>query len=151
MLDSEVVKVSKQEVVLKNGKSVHFDKLLLATGSKAKKWSFDDGKPGIYSLRNAEDLEKIQEYTDKNPPKTILIYGQSFIGTELASSCRANFENADIFTVGSQKYLYQNVFGEKVGESISQLAENNKVQNIQSKVKSIHQSGTERHVLLENG
>lgn len=68
LLNSEVVKVDSERVILKDGKTISFDKLLLATGSNSKKWTLDDGTPGIYTLRTVEDLERIQNYTSKYPP-----------------------------------------------------------------------------------
>lgn len=62
-----------------------------------------------------------------------------------------NFDDAEILMVGNQKYIYQNVFGKEVGESITKLAEQHRVKNVQGKIKSVKLDGEQKLVVLESG
>lgn len=79
----EEIKVEEKQLLLKNGRKVSFDKLVIASGSKPNKFGWKgqnaDGVRGMYSK---QDLEYIEERADGI--KTAVIVGGGLIGIEMA-------------------------------------------------------------------
>ena len=64
-----------------------YDKLILATGSKAKRLpGFDTQLKNIFSLKNINDLIRLDDYIKKEPIKIAGIIGSGFIGLESAEA-----------------------------------------------------------------
>ena len=64
-----------------------YDKLILATGSKAKTLpGFDTSLKNIFSLKNLNDLKRMDDYLQKNKVKDATIIGSGFIGLEMADA-----------------------------------------------------------------
>jgi 3-phenylpropionate/trans-cinnamate dioxygenase ferredoxin reductase subunit len=82
----ESIDRSARIVTLSDGRSLAYDKLLLATGAKARRLSVEGAAAAIY-LRNFEDAVALR--ADMNPGRKIAIIGGGFIGLELASSANA--------------------------------------------------------------
>jgi NADPH-dependent 2,4-dienoyl-CoA reductase/sulfur reductase-like enzyme len=81
-------RVSKQ-VLLANGDKVPFDRLLIATGTRARPW-FNPKEAeleGLFTLRTSDDAAKLQAALAAKPGR-VLIIGAGFIGSEMASVCR---------------------------------------------------------------
>ena len=74
---------TNKSVALSTGQNIHFDKLILATGSKSNKfgWPGQDlrGVQGLYSL---QDLENMEQYT--SGISRAVIVGGGLIGIEMA-------------------------------------------------------------------
>jgi len=79
----EKVATDKKSVELKTGKSINYDKLILATGAKPNKFGWPgqdlEGVTGMVSL---QDLEYIEKYTENI--NHAVIVGGGLIGVELA-------------------------------------------------------------------
>jgi NADPH-dependent 2,4-dienoyl-CoA reductase/sulfur reductase-like enzyme len=76
-------------VRLANGDKVPFDRLLIATGTRARPW-FNPKEAeleGLFTLRTADDAAKLQAALAAKPGR-VLIIGAGFIGSEMASVCR---------------------------------------------------------------
>lgn len=81
------IEPEQYQVILKNGESIHYDKLLLATGGAPRRLPILDavGKH-VYTLRNLEDSQALVPVFQAG--KRILLVGGGVIGLELASSAR---------------------------------------------------------------
>jgi NADPH-dependent 2,4-dienoyl-CoA reductase/sulfur reductase-like enzyme len=79
----ENIDVDAKKIYLNNGKSVNYDKLILATGSKPNKfgWRGQDLE-GVRGLYHLQDLEYIETYSP-NIKKAVIV-GGGLIGIELA-------------------------------------------------------------------
>lgn len=79
----EEVDVERKGLILSDGRVIHYDKLLLATGSRSNKFGWPgqdlDGVHGMYSI---QDLEAI-EYSTRNIERAVIV-GGGLIGIELA-------------------------------------------------------------------
>jgi len=78
------IKTNEKTVLLEDGKSLTYDKLVLATGSKPNKfgWKGQDLK-GVQGLYSYQDLQLLEENT-KNGIDRAVIVGGGLIGIELA-------------------------------------------------------------------
>ncbi|MFE1764562.1 NAD(P)/FAD-dependent oxidoreductase [Streptomyces angustmyceticus] len=78
-----------KQVLLADGEKVPFDRLLIATGTRARPWP----KPaeatldGVFTLRTSEDAGRLAERLDAGPGR-VLVIGAGFTGSEIASACR---------------------------------------------------------------
>jgi NADPH-dependent 2,4-dienoyl-CoA reductase/sulfur reductase-like enzyme len=80
---------ANKQVLLANGNKVPFDRLLIATGTRARPW-FNPKEAeleGLFTLRTADDAAKLQAALAAKPGR-VLIIGAGFIGSEMASVCR---------------------------------------------------------------
>ncbi|RZG49043.1 3-phenylpropionate/cinnamic acid dioxygenase ferredoxin--NAD(+) reductase subunit [Acinetobacter wuhouensis] len=84
-----VVKINAEakSIELKNGETIAFDKLLLATGGAARRLpNFDALGKHVYTLRNLEDSQALVPVLQAG--RRIVLIGGGVIGLELASSAR---------------------------------------------------------------
>jgi NAD(P)H-nitrite reductase large subunit len=74
-----------RNVVLDDGRTLGYEKLLLATGGHAWRLPVSGNDlPGVFTLRTIEDADAIREAA--NQGKRALVVGGSFIGSEVAAS-----------------------------------------------------------------
>lgn len=76
-------------VKLANGENVEYDRLLIATGTRARPWpNPEEGAlQGVFTVRTVEDAAGLSAAL-KARPKRVLIVGSGFVGSEIASVCR---------------------------------------------------------------
>lgn len=118
---------AKKEVSLKGGEKIHYDKLLVATGVRAKKLSVPGHNLGhIYSIREFSDLFKIREAVPN--AKNIVIVGGGFIGCEAASNLKLDLKDKVNITVLTRTPGAMTThFGKEVGQAMEKLAKENGV------------------------
>jgi NADPH-dependent 2,4-dienoyl-CoA reductase/sulfur reductase-like enzyme len=80
---------ARKQVRLANGEHVPFDRLLIATGTRARPWfnPKEAALEGVFTLRTARDAGSLQAALAAKPGR-VLIVGAGFIGYEMASVCR---------------------------------------------------------------
>ncbi|WKK27731.1 FAD/NAD(P)-binding oxidoreductase [Streptomyces olivoreticuli] len=80
--------VAKQ-VLLDDGEQLPFDRLLIATGTRARAWpdSAEAALDGVLTLRTRDDADRLAERLDAGP-RRVLVIGAGFTGSEIASACR---------------------------------------------------------------
>jgi NADPH-dependent 2,4-dienoyl-CoA reductase/sulfur reductase-like enzyme len=78
-----------KQVRLANGDLVPFDRLLIATGVRARPWfnPKEAALQGVFTLRTSDDAARLRAALAAGP-KRVLIVGAGFIGSEIASVCR---------------------------------------------------------------
>jgi len=77
--------LARKEVELTDGERVAYDRLVIATGSRARPSPWGDG-PGIHVLRTIADAERLRR--DLRPGKRLVVVGGGFIGAEVAATAR---------------------------------------------------------------
>lgn len=77
------------EVKLANGENVGYDRLLIATGTRARPWPnpAEGALQGVFTVRTVEDAAGLSAAL-KERPNRVLIVGSGFVGSEIASVCR---------------------------------------------------------------
>ncbi|HTX97497.1 MAG TPA: FAD-dependent oxidoreductase [Mycobacterium sp.] len=79
---------SNRQVLLADGEKVDYDRLLIATGTRARPW-FNPGEAGLqglFTVRTCDDAAKLAAAL-KTGPRRVLIVGSGFVGSEIASVC----------------------------------------------------------------
>lgn len=122
MLNIEATKVSSEEktVTLSNGYVIKFDKLYVATGSKARKLRIPGADlKNVVTMRNHEDAAYV--VSQLGPDKHVVCLGLSFIGLEAAAYCVK--KAAKVTVVGRDTIPLRHSFGPEVGKRIMDLFE----------------------------
>ncbi len=81
--------VAGRWVKLADGRRVGFDRLLIATGTRAKPWPHPEegGLDGVFTLRDRDDATRLRARLAEGPGR-VLVVGGGFTGSEIASACR---------------------------------------------------------------
>ena len=122
-LENEIKEINREDkfVIDRLGKRHDYDKLILATGTRAHIPS--DAPlylPGIFTMRTRHDADKLKDYL---PPKgQVLIVGGGLLGLELAASLSDIHINVSILQLGSRLMERQidNLGGELLLEFIEE-------------------------------
>jgi NADPH-dependent 2,4-dienoyl-CoA reductase/sulfur reductase-like enzyme/ferredoxin len=81
--------VAAKQVRLGDGGTVEYDRLLIATGTRARPWLHPDeaALDGVFVLRTRDDAAGLyRRLADR--PRRVLVIGGGFTGSEVASVCR---------------------------------------------------------------
>ncbi|MBL1110341.1 FAD-dependent oxidoreductase [Streptomyces sp. 5-8] len=78
-----------KQVLLEDGESLPYDRLLIATGTRARPWpnAEEAALKGVLTLRTREDGKELAEQLAAGPER-VLVIGAGFTGSEIASACR---------------------------------------------------------------
>jgi NADPH-dependent 2,4-dienoyl-CoA reductase/sulfur reductase-like enzyme len=76
------------QVHLADGRLVDFDRLLIATGTRARPWVNQEeaGLDGMFTVRTRDDSSRLRARLASGP-KRVLVIGGGFTGSEVASVC----------------------------------------------------------------
>ena len=103
--EMEAVSVDKDKKVVsfKNGDSVSYDRLIIATGASPIKPEVDGIKlDGVFTLRSVDDAVAIRAYGEKASVKRAVVVGASFIGLEVAENLKAKGLDVTVVDMASQ-------------------------------------------------
>lgn len=115
-------------VALENGETLHYDRLLLATGGVPRtlgKLPGGDLK-NILTLRTLADADAIVEHAADDAK--VVIIGSSFIGMEVASSLKKRVKKLDVTVVDMVDLPYQKILGDRLGKLFKDEHEANGIQ-----------------------
>ena len=78
-----------KQVRLAGGDQVPFDRLLIATGTRAREWpnAKEAALEGVCTIRTSNDAARLQKALAAKPGR-VLVIGAGFVGSEVASVCR---------------------------------------------------------------
>ncbi|MEU8463057.1 FAD-dependent oxidoreductase [Streptomyces sp. NPDC029003] len=81
--------MAARKVLLADGDAVEYDRLLIATGVRARPWPHEDqgALGGVFVLRTRDDAVGLERALAAGP-RRVLVIGAGFTGSEIASACR---------------------------------------------------------------
>jgi NADPH-dependent 2,4-dienoyl-CoA reductase/sulfur reductase-like enzyme len=81
--------LARYQVCLADGGRIDFDRMLIATGTRARPWHDAEQArlDGVFTLRGRDDAERLQRRLSARPSR-VLVIGAGFTGSEVASVCR---------------------------------------------------------------
>jgi NADPH-dependent 2,4-dienoyl-CoA reductase/sulfur reductase-like enzyme/nitrite reductase/ring-hydroxylating ferredoxin subunit len=114
------VNVRARQVVLSDGRTLSFDRLLLATGAEPIKLEIPGaGQPNVHTLRSMSDSRAI--VANAGDVRQAVVLGASFIGLEVAASLRTR--GIEVHVVAPGRRPLERVFGDQLGDFIRALHE----------------------------
>ena len=150
LLSTVATNLTNNQVFLNNRNYLKFDKVLIATGARAKIPNI----PGIdlqniFTLRNLADAHKIHSQLASN--RYIVILGSSFIALEIAAYCVDKVFN--VIVIGLDDMPLKGSFGAAIGARIMELCQDHNVffEMNSSITQCIGKDGTIKAVQLSNG
>ena len=112
------IDASGRVVELDDGRRVPFDRLLIATGGRNRRFSVAGADlDGIYSLRTVQDADRIRMETTAG--RRVVVVGMGFIGSEVTASLRQ--KDLDVVAIEPSKTPLARVLGEDVGQCLADL------------------------------
>jgi NADPH-dependent 2,4-dienoyl-CoA reductase/sulfur reductase-like enzyme/rhodanese-related sulfurtransferase len=95
-IKNEVVKIDRRRKLLQvkdldtgNVYSENYDKLILSPGAEPAKPPIEGiDSERIFTLRNVPDMDRINEFIEKEKPKRAVVVGAGYIGLEMAENLR---------------------------------------------------------------
>jgi 3-phenylpropionate/trans-cinnamate dioxygenase ferredoxin reductase subunit len=106
------VHAAEQVVELEGGERLPYDKLLIATGGRNRRFPIPGlDLEGVYDLRTVADCDRIR--AEITPGRRAVVVGMGFIGSEIAASLRQL--GVDVVVVERDLVPLRRVLGEEVG------------------------------------
>lgn len=120
MLSARVTEIvpNQRYVKLHDGREVRYDKLLLMTGSRVRKLDAPGTDlPGVFYLRNIDDVEGIREHFA--PKAKLVVVGGGYIGLEVAAV--ALKLGLDVIVLEAADRLMPRVVGDEIAEFFQRM------------------------------
>src|SRR5918999_3429782 len=136
-------------VELEGGERVAYDKLLVATGSRNRRFPIPGlDLDGIYDLRTVDDSDRIR--AEIAPGRKAVVVGMGFIGSEVAASLRRS--GVDVVVVDRNEVPLRRVLGEEVGRVIEGIHRDHGTSMIfEDRVAAFEGAGRVERVTTEGG
>ena len=132
--DVERLDSRQQNLHFADGSTLHFDKLLIASGGVPQRPEIP-GKAlfGVHLLRSIEQADSLLREVDEK--QKLVIIGNSFIGMELASALRAR--GIEVQVIARDALPFKKQFGSKIAGFFRQLHEGQGVRFIEGEVAAL--------------
>jgi 3-phenylpropionate/trans-cinnamate dioxygenase ferredoxin reductase component len=146
---AESIDRDRHEVVLTDGSRLSYTKLIIATGSAARKLTVPGSHlEGIHSLKTREDAARIK--TDLGPGRRAIIIGAGYIGLEVAGAARKL--GSDVTVLEFQDRVMSRVTSEVVSKHFEALHREQGVEFLfGAGVTEVRGSGRVQEVITSDG
>lgn len=140
---------SAKRVLLENGDTISYGKLVLATGTKARLLPIKGSdKDGVVTLRSIGDVDAIRDRLSKS--QNLVIIGAGYIGLEVAAVARAL--GKDVCVIEAQDRPMKRVVSETVSEFFAKLHSDNGVQlRLNTGIEALEGGEAVESIKLNNG
>ncbi|MGW2558739.1 NAD(P)/FAD-dependent oxidoreductase [Streptomyces sp. NPDC001514] len=118
--------MAAKRVRLADGDEVEYDRLLIATGVRARPWpkETEAGLDGVFVLRTRDDATALHRRLAQGP-RRVFVIGAGFTGSEIASACRERGLPVTVAERGAAPLV--GALGGVVGEVAAELQRENGV------------------------
>jgi apoptosis-inducing factor 3 len=118
------IETATKIVKTQSNESYNYEYLVLATGADARRPSIPGNTlNNVFVMRTLSDSNMIgktlSSYESTNTKPNVVVVGSSFIGMEAAAVLS---KSCNVTVVGSGKFPYYRVLGDKIGEALGNLA-----------------------------
>ncbi|MDQ1212098.1 FAD-dependent oxidoreductase [Pantoea anthophila] len=138
----------QQRLIFEDGESLAFDKLLIASGAAPVRPDIPGSDlEGVHLLRSKAQTDQLLQAVDAS--HKVVIIGNSFIGTELASALRNR--DIDVTVIARQTLPFAKQFGDQIGRYFYQLHQKNGVKWEQGEIESLQGDQQVSSVQLKGG
>ena len=139
---------ARRVVVLSDGDEVPYDRLIVATGSRARRWAGAGGElEGVRVLRNLDDGIALRAALEQRP--RVAIVGAGFIGCEVAQTARKQGLDVTLIDIAPTPML---PLGPELGEWCAALHRDHGVDlRLGTGVAALHGAGRVEAVELTDG
>jgi ferredoxin-nitrate reductase len=141
-LDNEITSINRAQkyVVDRHGQKHNYDKLIIATGSRANvPKDAPVHLPGVFTMRTRHDADRLRTFL--KPEASVLIIGGGLLGLELAASLAEIDLNVSILQLGSR--LMERQIDNLSGQLLLEFVEEKDIQVfLNDQVQSIDRSRT---------
>lgn len=138
-----------RNVTLADGDVVPFERLLIATGSRNRRFPIPGiDLPGVHELRSVDDAIAIKARID--PGRRAVVCGMGFIGSEVAASLRER--GMEVTVIDSGSVPLQRVLGPEVGGVLEGIHRDHGIRMIhRDRVAAFEGTGRVEQVLTAGG
>ncbi len=135
-------------IELDDGLRVRYEKLLIATGSRARHLPGLEGWPNVHYLRTLDDARRLRG--DLRPGTSLVVLGAGFIGQEVAATARRL--GVDVTIVEALPAPLISILGEDVGRWFVDLHRSEGVEVLlAARVAGASGNGRVEELVLEDG
>lgn len=150
----ESINRTQSSLALKSGERVAYDKLILATGTRARLLNVDGiGSTGAHYLRTIDDVDRIKQSLTNGAK--LLIIGAGYIGLELAASAmkqKTQEKHIEVTVLESMDRVLARVTGEEVSTFYQDLHAKAGVDiRLNASVIQFHEADGAQVAILESG
>ncbi len=114
------VDVSEQRIRCQSGAELMYDRLLLASGSRARTLDVDGASlAGVCTLRSLDDAEQLRRLSAE--ADKVVVVGASFIAMEVAAALTSR--GLTVTVVAPEAVPFENTFGPEIGKMLQKAHE----------------------------
>jgi 3-phenylpropionate/trans-cinnamate dioxygenase ferredoxin reductase component len=139
---------AERRLVLSDGASLRYDRLLIAPGSRPRKLPLLAGYENVRSLRTLDDCRALRQVVRGG--RRLVVVGGGFIGLEVAATARGL--GAEVTIIEAAPVPLAGVLGPKLGRWFTRLHDARGVRVMTDRsIERIHANGTIRALRLSTG
>lgn len=108
---------ARQVVVTHTGEEISYERLVIATGARARTLPVPSGLTGVHTLRTLDDSTALRDALAGKP--RVAVVGAGFIGAEFASAAR--LRGLDVTVIEALAVPMSPILGDDVGREVSSI------------------------------